>query len=394
MTLPLSGIFLLILLQGAADPLLPDHVLEPPGGPRIVLFSTPGEEGVAMHVSIPLEEGATEAGWGWTLQELAVSRAMGAVGQMGAMIQGRRSPWGISYLVAGPRREADHLGWILRVLLEEPTAASLDGLLNRALERAESRRETPDGRLASVLLEMLVPGALPLEGTPESLQLLSAGLLREFWYRTHQRSNMTLVVVGDVTPETILTLIHSTGAPESARAGPLDLPFAFPSPAPPPPPLRSWYGEGVLLPPATSPLATMVARLLSQRLEAGVIPGEARLDLHPLATSTALTLRGAVPPAREAELQRAVEEIWLDGATSFHGELLEVVRRDISLQLLEGSATPWGLAEQEGWLLAAGAAPGAVAAYRDSLHALDVEVVGRTLDRLLTEPRASWSLRP
>lgn len=347
-----------------------------------------------MHVSIPLEEGATEAGWGWTLQELAVSRAMGAVGQMGAMIQGRRSPWGISYLVAGPRREADHLGWILRVLLEEPTAASLDGLLNRALERAESRRETPDGRLASVLLEMLVPGALPLEGTPESLQLLSAGLLREFWYRTHQRSNMTLVVVGDVTPETILTLIHSTGAPESARAGPLDLPFAFPSPAPPPPPLRSWYGEGVLLPPATSPLATMVARLLSQRLEAGVIPGEARLDLHPLATSTALTLRGAVPPAREAELQRAVEEIWLDGATSFHGELLEVVRRDISLQLLEGSATPWGLAEQEGWLLAAGAAPGAVAAYRDSLHALDVEVVGRTLDRLLTEPRASWSLRP
>lgn len=394
MTLPLSGIFLLILAQGVADPLLPDHVLEPPGGPRVVLFSTPGEAGVAMHVSIPLEEGAVEAGWAWTLQELAVNRAMGAAGQMGAMIQGRRSPWGISYLVAGPRREVDHLGWILRILLQEPDAAGLDGVRDRALGRAESRRETPDGRLASALLDILVPAARPLEGTPESLRLMSVGFLRDLWYRTHQRSEMTLVVVGDVSPETVLTLIHRAGAPETGRAGPLDFPSDFPSPPSPPAPLRSWYGEGVLLPPATDPLAAVVAALLTRRLEAGVIPGEARLDLHPLGTSTALTLRGAVPPAREAELRRAIEGIWLDGATTFHRESLEVVRRDLYLELLEGSATPWGLAEREGWLLAAGATPGAVAAYRDQLQDLGVDTVARTLDAFAAESRASWSLRP
>jgi len=56
------------------SPFSPDTLLQPPGGPRIVILGTPGEGVAALRLAVPLHEGPAEAGAGHILRELALRR--------------------------------------------------------------------------------------------------------------------------------------------------------------------------------------------------------------------------------------------------------------------------------------------------------------------------------
>ena len=159
-------------------------------------------------------------------------------------MEGTRTSWGIAYTVVGPTADFDHLAYVLREAVAEPTLDRIvfERARGRVRVEAQRERETASGRIAAELRAAAAPGALPSAGTPASLDMISTVTLRNLWGRTHRRERMSLVLVGAEPVELVLASLRDIGGDEeAAAAATTDRPPTEPDAEPEV--LRNWYGR-------------------------------------------------------------------------------------------------------------------------------------------------------
>ena len=357
-----------------ADAFSPDTVVAPPVGPRIVRLPTPGASVVSMRLFIPLREGPAEAGAARILQVLGTESAQAVASQVGARVQGSRTPWGIAYTVTGATSDADFLAFTLRNAVSDPAGRRVDfGQAVDALEaEVERQQETPGGRVAAQLRSQAAPSSPPLGGTPGSLGRLTLADVRGLWARTHQAEHMTLVVAGDVPLEVLLASFQSIGAPSSGAVGPSEAPVSEPS-RPAPQVIRHWFGEARLVSDASDPRAEVAALLVARSLEASGGRFEAEVQLWQLPEAKVLAIVGAAYSQGRQEMVGRVQSAVSATATALTESAVGDAVSEIRTDLLMGARTPPGRASLVGLLMEAS---GEATAAADLLRRLDAVTIG------------------
>lgn len=378
------------------SPFLPDTVLSPPGGPRIVLLTAPGEDVAALRLAVPLREGPAEAGAGWLLRELALERMRTLARPVGARVSASRTPWGVAYSVVGAAADFEFLAYLLRQAVASPEVdgAGFSDAVLRLREESARALETPQGRVASDLRGQVAPGALPPVGTPGSATAMDGARVREVWRRTHQASRMTLVVSAPVIPEVVLAATRGMGAPEDAAAGPLEAP----SPPEPrrvsPQSLRAWYGEAWSAGAAEDPHGPVAAILVAGELRGRVSGFEASVELWELPDRWVLAVLGAAYGREAASMRRTVSGVVAATRASLDPrEVAEAVSR-VQGDLLTRSRTPAGLVALVGRAAEATGDPRAAALHLEALGAVDAASTGRYLDGVLAGAPVKAEVRP
>jgi predicted Zn-dependent peptidase len=351
---------------------------------------------VALHLAIGLEEGAVEAGMAGILLEMGLERARGPAHRIGAVLTGQRTAQGISYTVAGALEELDYLAWVLRQAASEPERN--EGSFVRARARARARvansRETPSGVLDRRLRRALLPGQPHPDGTLASLDGLNAGSPVDFWNRTHGAGRMSLVVVGDVAPVTLLALSRDLGAPPELVGPPLEFQGAHGDSPPRPQILRTWYAEATPLPLARDPRNRVLAILMDRVLEATPRSYDLGVQLWELGDVAAVVVTGAAYSSQRSAMRdrvsgllRQVREILTPGEL----QLAVGLTRDA---LLYEARTPWGRAALIGGLVMAGDPPNGGRLDLETLEGLEVADMLQYLDRVLATSTLAEELRP
>jgi hypothetical protein len=376
--------------------LSPDTALSPPGGVRILLQRTPGDPAVALHFMVELEESASEAGLASILAEMAATRTAGGARRIGARIEARRTPFGITYSVAGAAEELDYLAWLLRQAAGSPPRD--DGAFERARARVRSRvaasRETPAGVMDRRIRQALLPDSPNPNGTLMALDAMHAGMPVEFWNRSHQADRMTLVAVGDVAPVTLLALTRDLGAPTEMAAEPLTLPLPSGSADPRPQILRSWYEQAHRLPVPGDVRNGVLVALAERALRQVPADQETTVELWELQDAAALVVRGAALQSSRSAMEASVQDLVPSiRRTLTPVELTEAVAfvRD---EMLFQARTPWGRAELMGSRTLAYGAPSEAARQLDDLEGLDVSAMLSYLDEILAQSPIVERVRP
>lgn len=378
----------------ATDALLPDTVLDPPGGPRLIRLAAPGSALTVLRLSIPVTEGPLEAGSAFILQTLGLDRARAAAAPLGARVEGSRTPWGIAYTVVGPSEDFDYLVYVLREAVAEPRpdAVTFERARSRAGEEAARLRETAAGRLAAELRAAAVPSALPLAGMPASLDRLTSTMVRELWRRTHRREAMSLVWVGSEPVELVLASIQSIGSGARPDAVSAERPPEQPTP-PDTEVLRHWYGEARVAGDVRDPHSAVVAVLIARRLRELQSAFEADVQLWDVDDARVLAIMGAAYPAAAPLLRSRLEGIVAGVATTEHEEIVSAVAW-LRFELLAVSRTPWGLAAQVGRYHDATGDPGAAHRHAQALQRVGPDSLRRYVEELHQQSPARVEVRP
>lgn len=358
------------------DPLLPDTILTPPERPRIVVLRAPGSPVITLRLFVPVSEAPSEAGAARLLQVLGTNRARGVAGTTGAQVEGARTPWGIVYSVRGAVDDLDYLAYLLRIAVAEPVLDRVDVQRgrNRLLDEARVAEETPAGRIAESLRSQAAPEVTPLGGTTASLAGLSRATLREVWSRTHRAPDLTLLAVGDLPHELLLTSVQGMGAPP----GPTPEPPSAPAPTVRPnrvQVLRSWYGQAHVIADARDPRADVAALLVAQRFREEPGPFEARVELWDLDGRKALAAVGAAYSRSASAMRTRVSGIVGETAEAVEDEEIREAVARVRAEALFAARTPHGRASLVGRFLDATGDPGAARRYVDGLEALTPEAV-------------------
>lgn len=367
-----------------ASPFAPDTVLQPPGGPRIVMLGTPGEGVAALRLAVPLREGPTEAGAGQILRELALHRMETLARPVGVRVSVSRTPWGMAYTVEGAAADFEYLAYLLRQAVAEPNVTGPDfGDARLSLRSTAARaQETPGDLLLSRLRAAAAPGMPSMEGTPATVDGLDAGLVRSVWRRSHQSSAMTLVVSAPVVPEVVLAATRGLGAPEADARGPLDGPA--PNPARPgAETLRAYFGLAFQSTPVEDPHPQVAAILVARHLQ-GAGPGfELGIQLWELPDRWVLALTGRAYP-REAAAMRATVSNALPGTRdALDADLVEQAVARVRRETMLRAQTAAGLVGVVGRAMEVGGDPLAAARYLDTLSAVDSASIRDYMDRLI-----------
>ena len=345
----MSPLLLACAFAGTAllpTPLRPDTVLIVPGGPRIVHMSTPGSPIVSLRLSVPLSEGPTESGSARLLQSIAIQRVQSLVQRIGAKVEARRTGYGITYTVSGPREEFEYLAWILReaVAQPQPETAQLDRARAIALARLAQNSESPRAFLVEALRERIAPLRAPSRGTPLTLARATGVTLRAFWARTHQPESMTVVVVGELPLEALLAAFQGMGAPAEGGAPPVEA-SAQTWGVERPQVIRSWHGEARAVGPVDDPRAVVVARLLAGSLRRVDAPVEVEVELWDDGGLAVLALIGSAAPGDNRELVEGVEGALGSLGRELDEGMVSTAVEESRLALLLEARSPAGLAE-------------------------------------------------
>lgn len=332
-----------------ADPALafePDTVIRPPSGVEIILQRTPGSPTVALHLAVEVQESRLEAGAGAVLVEMGVRRAAALAQRAGALLTGERTEAAVTYTVAGAIEELDYLAWVLREAARSPTRdeVTFEPARARVRARVSRARETPQGALALELREAILPGVPDVNGTTATLDAMSGGSVVEFWNRSHQANRMTLVVIGDVEPVTLLALSRDLGAPAEQAAPPLVAPFPTGSPPPRPEVLRYWFAQAHPLPTPRDPRNAVLAFLANEVLSAEAPGMELAVQLWELGDVAALVVMGGAYGRERRQMQRSVEGVLEQVRARLSQGSLEHARAQSLDQVLQKGGTPWGRA--------------------------------------------------
>lgn len=377
-------------------PLLPDTILAPPGGPRIVVLGTPGSGVAALRLHVPLREGPAEAGVGLLLRELVEARMESLARPVGARVSATRTPWGLAYAVEGSVADFEYLAYLLREAVARPDVADV-GFTHagqRLAEEVARSAETPEGRLAAELRAAVSPGTPPPGGTPATLGRLTPGAVLEAWSRSHRAPEMTLVVSAGVIPEVVLAATRGMGASGAAPLPPRYAPMRPGSDRTGTQTLRRWHGRAWTGGDPVSPLGPVTALLLSAMLEERDGDYETTLQLRELPDRWAILVMGAAYRRSERAMRAAVDgalddlEAGLDPAEVARAAAR--VRRDILFR----ARTPLGLTEVVGRGLEAGGDPGAAARHLAALDDVGVAEVRAFLAELRAGPGARAEVGP
>lgn len=379
-----------------ASPFVPDTVLTPPGGPRILLLTSPGEGVAALRLAVPLQEGPAEAGAGSLLRDLALERMRTLARPVGAEVSAVRTPHGIAYSVEGAAADFEYLAYLLRQAVASPDVegpAFQEARLRLETEVAADV-ETPARRIAGLLRAQVAPGYPPLQGTRGSVAGLDAARVEEVWSRSHQASAMTLVVSAPVAPEVVLAATRGMGAPEEAAGPPLDAPPASEPRPPSPEAIRTWYGEAREAGAVGDPSGPVVARLVAARLQALGGPFEVGVELWELPDRWALVVIGAARPSDAQAMRRAVSGALAGVRDGLDGKAVAAAVAELRRDLLVEARTPAGLVAIVGRAAETRTDPRAAADDAAALASVDVDTIRRRLDEMLRLPPSVAQVRP
>lgn len=370
--------------RAQTSPFAPDTVLQPSGGPRIVMLGTPGEGVAALRLAVPLREGPAEVGAGQILRELALHRMETLARPVGVRVSVSRTPWGMAYTVEGAAADFEYLAYLLREAVAEPIVTGPDfGDARLSLRSTAARaRETPGALLLSRLRAAAAPGMPSLEGTPATVDGLDAGLVRSVWRRSHQSSAMTLVVSAPVVPEVVLAATRGLGAPEADARGPLDGPAPDPA-RPDAETLRAYFGLAFQSTPVEDPHPQVAAILVARHLQGAGAGFELGIQLWELPDRWVLALTGRAYPRAAAAMRTTVSNALPGTRDALDADLVEqavaLVRRETMLR----AQTAAGLVGVVGRAMEVGGDPLAAARYLDTLSAVDSASIRDYMDRLI-----------
>ena len=381
---------------GGASALRPAPALAPPGGLTILPLPVPGSPRVALRLSVPVEEGPREAGAARVLQLLALERMRAAAAPVGARVDATRTPGGVAFSVEGAAADFDHLAFVLREAVAEPTSdvVSFERARGRALSDALRLRETAVGHLASTLRGRIDANPQLPEGTPATLRALDRQTLRDVWRRSHRRVRMTLVVVGDVPAELLLAAFRSAGAPDG---GPSERPSAS-APADEggrTEVLRSWYGEAREAGDLRDPRGLVAAALVGARLRV-LTDGrtESRLEVWEIGPRRVLAVMAAAYPGEGRGLQPLVSGVLGETLRAVDDAAVDAAVADVRASLLQGARTASGLAALVGRYHDATGDPAGAAVLVEALERLDATALRAYLQELSGRTPVRAEVRP
>ena len=373
----MSSLLLACAIAGTAflpTPLRPDTVLIVPGGPRIVHLRSPGSPIVSLRLSVHLSEGPTESGSARLLQDIAIQRVQSLVQRIGARAESRRTGYGITYTVSGPREEFEYLAWILRevVAQPQPETAQLDRAKVIAQARLAQASESPREYLVEALRDRIAPLRAPSRGTPLTLARATGVSMRAFWARTHQPDSMTVVVVGEIPLEALLAAFQGMGAPAEGAAPPVE------GSAPArdvgrPQIIRTWHGEARAAGPSHDPRALVVARLLAGHLRRVGAPVEVEVEVWDNGGLGVLVLIGSAPPGDAQELVEGVEGALGSLERELDEGMVSTAVEESRLALLLEARSPAGLAEVVGRHFESSGAPGGAERFLQALEGVTLD---------------------
>lgn len=334
------------------DTLTPDTILEPPGGPSIAFFSTGSSEVVSIRVSIPFEEAIEDAGAGQLLRIMAQERMNALAGRIGVRVQAQRTHRTLVYQVTGAAEDLDFIGWILREAVAAPAVNRFDAARRQARVELDRRRETPEGALAIQLLEALSPGAVPLQGTPGSLDRMNPERLTALWARSHTRPQIRIVAAGRVDPVLLLSTLADLGLPDAGPSPQLPPVQDTGSPRLSPEVNRHWVGRGYALNGRHGPSQQILAaRLLGRTLREAPGAYEASIELWEVGRLRAIVLSGAAYSQNLSALRTRLERLPGEALAGLHEDTVEALAAEVRTELRRTASSPWGLAELvgQGW---------------------------------------------
>jgi len=378
-----------------ADAFQPDTVLIVPGGPRLVLVASVDGGVAALRLSVPLDEGPSEAGAGQVLRDLALDRMRGMAGPVGARVSATRTPWGLTYTVEGAAADLEYLAYLLREAVAEPEhdALTLERSRQRLEEDVSRRYETPSGRLISDLRSASAPHLPPLGGSPATVASLDAARIRSVWWRSHHPEAMTLVVAAAVVPEVLLASLKGMGAVDSQGGPPLDAPVPA-SRSPRPQSLRTWYGEAFAGGPPSDPHGPVAALLVSGFLPLEPQGFEAGIQLLALRDRWLLVVAGAAYPREAGAMRAAVSAALSDTRARMTPESVSAAMERLRRDFLFAARTPEGLVEQIGRALDITGSPSAASDYLSALRRVDIASLGAYLDHMISSGPATAEVTP
>jgi predicted Zn-dependent peptidase len=352
---------------------------------------------VAAHrLSVPVEEGPSEAGAGQVLRDLALDRMRGLAGPVGARVSATRTPWGLAYSVEGAAADFEYLAYLLREAVAEPEddALTLERYRQRLWEDVARRTETPSGRLISDLRRAVAPHLPPLRGSPATVGGLDAARIRSVWWRSHRPEAMTLVVAAAVVPEVVLASVKGMGATGSQGGPPLDAPALTTARSPSPQSLRTWYGEAFAGGAPSDPHGPVAALLISGFLPEEAQGFEAGIQLLALRDGWLIVVAGAAyrgeVRAMKATVSGALSQTRAGLTPQTVNQAVERLRRDILFE----ARTPEGLVEQIGRAMDIAGQPSAASDYLTELGRVDVVSLGVYLDRMISAGPATAEITP
>ena len=368
---------------------LPDTVLIPPGGPRIIRLTAPGSGLAALRLSIAVEETPTETSTVAMLHTLGLEQARAAALPLGVLVGGSRTPWGIAYTIVGPSEEFDYLAYVLRQAVAEPNPGRVE--LERARTRviAEMDRvlETPAGRLAAQLRAAVAATAPhPVQATT-ALESVTELTLPTLWRRIYRPEAMSVVLAGAVPVEVALASLHEIGSRTTGTGDVLDTYRGLmETELPRPEVLRRWYGEARVAGDITDPHSTVLALLISRRLRELQHDFDSSVQLWGIGRTHVLAVTGAAYPSNATAMRRQVQSALSEATANIGAEILVPVLAALRFELLAAARTPWGLAMHAGRYHDATGEPDAGYQYVRALNRVSPESLYRYLNELSARP--------
>lgn len=373
----------------------PDVELQTEGGSSLHIYRSGGGGVVALRISFPLGESASEAGAGTLLRALAEDRMHMIARRIGARARVLRTPTALVYEVSGPDTELDFLVWILNEGIRPPDPMRFSEVRRDQLAELLRRQETPQGVLASRIRAAAgATGTVPLLGTVLSLERMDAGLLSMVWSRTHRRAGSRIVAVGDVPVEVLLASLADLSLPESGPEAVLALPTLPPEPRPRPEVNRHWVAEAWVLDEVRDPLALVAVAALGDRVRTSTGTYEIGVELWDVAGRWTLVVSGAAYPRNQAAMRTRVRGLLTETEAAFDDEGIRVLAGRIRADLMLQASTPWGFADAVGSALDAGRDPNELERLLEGLGRVDAQSLRGYLTRLAGRTPIRDEIRP
>ena len=385
--------------QVATEPtawLLPDTVLTPPEGLRLVLKRSPSPGITTIRAFIPLDETFEEAGIGRVLAGLAAERVRGTVARIGATFEASRTPTGIAYAVTGSDEDFDYLAFILRRALAEPgeQAVVVRRIAGRAQRTLERESETGRGWISADLSAKLCPTLAPEAGVASTLSTLTPAGVQRFWRRTHRRERASLIVVSRASRPLVFSALRSLGLPPTDASEGAPPSTSAPPARPQLQVLRRWYGEAHPLP-LDARAETLV---LARSIDGALGPSPQDYDLFVEFKSTrcadALLVLGTAYRAGDRQMRARVGNLLDELAGSLREGTVRNTASAVGADLLRAAALPASLADALGREGADRGDPGGLARLHARLAEIELEDLATYLEGLARLEPLRSEVRP
>jgi predicted Zn-dependent peptidase len=246
---------------------------------RIIVHPQPEVPLVALRLSILADDPPGYSGTAHLVQHLQLRQMEQEAAQVGARVQIARTADAIVYSVMGPAVELDYLARVLRLALVVPAFGTGDFLvaMHELAEERLAEWETAEGHVLATLRSQFFPHRLPAPGSQEAANRLTAEQIPALWDYIYHPDRVSLVGVGNVTPNDVQAVFGDLRDARPARITPLTETVPI-SPLAPPEATHGWFGVGWLATDADPVAVALLGRLLERHLRSRMTTVSLRVE--------------------------------------------------------------------------------------------------------------------